>query len=210
MDRRELLKMIGLVTGAAVIGGDMILTGCSTETKDQANRFTQNDVDLLDEVAETIIPRTATPGAKDAAVGMFMTVMVNDCYKERDQQVFFEGMRQLNESAKEKFGGDFIDLAQEKREELLRLMENEARVHQENVDVFNDGQREKERQEFESGNLNFERDYMSSHYYIMMKQLTLLGFFTSEVGSTMALRHVTIPGHYEGCIPYKKGDRAWG
>jgi hypothetical protein len=42
-----------------------------------------------------------------------------------------------------------------------------------------------------------------------MKQLTMLGYFTSEVGSTQALRYVPVPGKYEGCIPYKKGDRAW-
>jgi hypothetical protein len=43
----------------------------------------------------------------------------------------------------------------------------------------------------------------------MMKELTLLGFFTSEVGATKALRYVAVPGKYEGCVDYKKGDRAW-
>jgi hypothetical protein len=43
----------------------------------------------------------------------------------------------------------------------------------------------------------------------MMKELTLWGFFSSEIGATQALRYVAIPGRYEGCIPYKKGDKAW-
>jgi hypothetical protein len=42
-----------------------------------------------------------------------------------------------------------------------------------------------------------------------MKELTLLGYFTSEVGATKALRYVPIPGRFDGCIPYKKGDKAW-
>ena len=48
-----------------------------------------------------------------------------------------------------------------------------------------------------------------NHYFSLMKQLTLLGYFTSEVGATQALRYVAVPGKYEGCIDYKKGDRAW-
>ena len=43
----------------------------------------------------------------------------------------------------------------------------------------------------------------------MIKQLTLWGYFSSEIGATQALRYVAIPGKYEGCIPYKKGDKAW-
>ena len=50
---------------------------------------------------------------------------------------------------------------------------------------------------------------MSPHYFSLMKQLTLLGFFTSEVGATKALRYVPVPGRYEGCVPYKKGDKAF-
>jgi hypothetical protein len=48
-----------------------------------------------------------------------------------------------------------------------------------------------------------------NHYFTLMKQLTLWGFFTSEPGATKALRYVAVPGRYEGCIPYKKGDKAW-
>jgi hypothetical protein len=47
------------------------------------------------------------------------------------------------------------------------------------------------------------------HYFTMMKQLTLWGYFTSEVGSKKALRYLPVPGKYEGCIPYTKGDKAW-
>ena len=63
---------------------------------------------------------------------------------------------------------------------------------------------------------NEQREYMKkkkadepSHYFRMMKELTLLGYFTSEIGCTQALRYVDVPGKYEGCVPYKKGDKAW-
>jgi len=47
------------------------------------------------------------------------------------------------------------------------------------------------------------------HYYTMIKQLTLLGFFTSKQGATLAMRHVSVPGRYDGALPYKKGDKAY-
>lgn len=43
----------------------------------------------------------------------------------------------------------------------------------------------------------------------MLRDLTVLGYFTSEIGATQALNYIEVPGRYEGCIDYKKGDKAW-
>jgi hypothetical protein len=43
----------------------------------------------------------------------------------------------------------------------------------------------------------------------MMKELTLLGFFTSEIGGTKVLSYAEVPGRYDACIPYKKGDAVY-
>ena len=91
MDRRELLKMVALATGGIVIGGEFFLAGCKNKDAAVAGMsFSKNDIVFLDEVAETIIPKTNTAGAKDAEVGKFMTMMVNDCYAEADQRIFHE------------------------------------------------------------------------------------------------------------------------
>jgi hypothetical protein len=47
------------------------------------------------------------------------------------------------------------------------------------------------------------------HYFSMLKQQVLFCFFTSQTGATKVLRHVSIPGRYDGDFPYKKGDKAW-
>jgi hypothetical protein len=47
------------------------------------------------------------------------------------------------------------------------------------------------------------------HYFRMMKELALLGFFTSEVGMTKAMRYVESPGRFDPCLPYKAGEKAW-
>jgi hypothetical protein len=100
MDRRELLKMITVLTGGAFIGGELLLTGCKNEPAMGGAVFNAEDVTFLDEVADTILPTTSSPGAKAAKVGQFMTVMVNDTYDEKDQKIFHEGIGKLNEAAK--------------------------------------------------------------------------------------------------------------
>jgi hypothetical protein len=54
-----------------------------------------------------------------------------------------------------------------------------------------------------------KKEEAPNHYFTMIKQLTLLGFFTSEVGCTKALRYLPVPGKYVGDYPYMQGDKAW-
>ena len=190
MDRRELLKMVAMLTGGMVIGGEVFLSGCNnTDTTAKtatSGAFSNDDIAFLDEVAETILPKTSTPGAKDAQVGAFMTVMVNDCYPEADQKIFHEGMKKLDDASNKLNNASFIKSTTEQRHALLVNLDKEAKEYQKT-----------------------KKEKDPNHYFSMMKQLTLLGFFTSKPGATQALRYVAVPGKYEGCIPYKKGDRAW-
>jgi hypothetical protein len=188
MNRREALSSVALLLGGTIVGAEVFLSGCSPADKNYGASltFTPDDVSYLDEIAETIIPATTTPGAKDAKVGQFMTVIVNDCYEDKDQKIFLDGMKKLNDAAKAKYSKNFVDLAPNDKHDFLVALDKEA------------------------------KDYMSkkkpedpSHYFRMMKELTLWGYFTSEPGATKALRYVAVPGRYDGCVPYKKGDKAW-
>jgi len=189
MNRRDALSRVALLLGGTVIGGEFFLSGCTSSDKKigQSVDFTADDIAYLDEVAETIIPATDTPGAKEAKVGTFMTVMVKDCYDEKQQKIFLEGMNKLNEASKQKFGGNgFMKITPEQRKELLNALDKEQKEY---------GKNKKKDDE--------------PHYFSLMKQLTLLGYFTSEPGATKALRYVPVPGRFEACMPYKKGDKAW-
>lgn len=201
--------MIAFVTGSAFIGGEMLLSGCTNGPGLGGTEFSADDIAFLDEVGETILPRTNTPGAKEAQVGQFMTVMVNDCYTPEEQATFHEGIRKLNEASEKKFKTGFMKATPEQRKELLIELDAEAKTYQREKGEFDRAQRQKEKEEFARGNVSFKRETKPSHYFAMMKQLTLLGFFTSKPGATEALRHVAVPGKYDGCLPYKKGDRAW-
>ena len=189
MNRREALSSVALLLGGTIVGAEAFLSGCTNSEKNigaAGLNFSPDDISFLDEVGETIIPTTSSPGAKAAKIGDFMKTIVNDCYEPKDQTIFVEGMKKLDEASKKKNGKSYLESTPEQRHALLVELDKEA------------------------------KDYMSkkkpeepSHYFRMMKELTLWGYFTSEVGATKALRYIAVPGRYEGCIPYKKGDKAW-
>jgi hypothetical protein len=210
MDRRELLKMIAVITGSAFIGGEFLLSGCkSNDAKIGGMIFTENDITFLDEVGETILPATKSPGAKAAQIGKYMEIMVNDCYDEADQKTFHEGIKKLDEASEKMFKTGFMEATPQQRHDLLVSLDTEAKDYQKTKADFDRTENEKEKAEIVKGNKDYKKEKKPAHYFTMMKQLTLHGFFTSKVGATEALRHVAVPTKYEGCIPYKKGDRAW-
>ena len=189
MDRREALRAVGLIMGGTVIGAQAFLSGCQSEKEDrQVNKlFTESDIKLLDEVGDTIIPETDTPGAKAVGIGSFIGMMVLDVYTERDQQTFKEGLEELRSGFEESYGHSFMEGTAKERHEYLSKL-NEELVALKNVKRNND---------------------QPEPYFRMIKELTLLGYFSSEIGSTQALRYIETPGRYDGCVPYEKGDRAW-
>ena len=130
MDRRELLKMIAVLTGGAVIGGDFLLQGCKNPASKTSLVFTDEDIAFLNEVAETILPATQTPGAKAAQVGRFMTVIVNDCYEEGEQKTFHEGIEKLDRACKEMHHARFMNVRPVDRHELLVALDKEAKDYQ--------------------------------------------------------------------------------
>lgn len=201
MDRRELLKMIGMATGAAFVGNAMAWTRVADATPPKAAGFSDDDLMLLNEVAETIIPRTDTPGAKDADVGRIMAVLVADCYLPAEQKVFREGMVKINNASESASGKPFLLLSKAERRDLLSDLNQQAyRYNRENRVSF---------WELSNPGSMPGKDVSLPHYFTLFKQLTLFGFFTSETGATQVLRYVAVPGRYDGEYPYKKGDRAW-
>lgn len=183
MNRRELLKMITAATGYAMIGSPLLLSGCVSGAY-TSEVFSADDVSLLAEVSETIVPRTDTPGAKDAEVAPFMTKIVDNCYSDPDQMTFHAGLRALRDESLARFSSPFESLSDEHRTALLTDLDIQARDYQRP----------------EGG---------SAHYFTMIKQLTLFSYFTSEIVQTQVLRHVPTPGRFDGCYPYQPGEKAW-
>lgn len=211
MDRRELLKMIAIVTGGAVVGGELLLTGCKTGAKSDAG-FSASNISLLDEIGDTIIPVTGeVPGAKAAEIGKYMQTMVTDCYTQAEQDAFMKGISSLEEACKKANSKSFMECTPQQRHDFLVSLEKEAKEYNKGRDERNKKNREALEKENEKLAWKDHKEFVSEppHYYTMMKQLTLSGYFSSKIGMTQALRHLPVPGKYDGAYPYKKGDRAW-
>jgi hypothetical protein len=210
MDRRELLKMIAVLTGGAVIGGEVFLSGCKTGAKTEAG-FTAANIMMLDEVGETIIPATSSPGAKAAQIGEFMKTIVTDCYTEKQQTAFMDGISKIEEACNKMHGKGFMKCSAEERHSFLVSLEKEAKAYNEKRDADDKPKKEANDEANKSLAWKDQKEFEGapSHYYTMMKQLTLWGYFTSKVGATQALQNFPVPGRYDGNMPYKKGEKAY-
>jgi hypothetical protein len=185
--RREAILRVGaLLGGMSLIGQSAWLAGCTQAVSASRELFSASDVVLLDEIADTILPETKTPGAKAAGVGQFIATMVTDTYDPREQRVFRDGLETLERESRKQNGGGFMASSPAQRLALLERLDREA--------------------------IEYMRQPSSSdrpHYFRMMKELTLLGYFTSEIGYTHAQRYVETPGRFDPCITYTVGDKAW-
>jgi len=194
IDRREAIRRVSaLLGGVALVGGNALLTASEQEQPRAAaaragvGRFTAQDIGFLDEVAETILPETKTPGAKAAQVGAFMALMVNETYDERDQRVFRDGMGKLDEKCRTMHGASFMAATSPQRLAVLEQLDREQKAY---MDAR-------------------KTDAAPAHYFRMMKELALLGYFTSEIGCTQAMRYVEAPGRFAPCVPYTPGETTW-
>jgi len=185
LSRREAIARLGLVLGGTLIGGDVWLRGDTVAGKTFVNDFTAADLALLDEIGETVIPATDTPGAKAVKISAFMVMMVNDCYDDAHHAAFKAGLTAINAASRAKFGHDFMAATPAERTALLNELDAEQRKHQ----------------------ATKAKD-APAHYFRMMRQLTIVGYFTSEIGATQALNFAEVPGRFDGNAPYQKGDRA--
>jgi hypothetical protein len=215
MNRRDAVQYISLLVGGTMIGGTAFLSGCKTKTG-VSMVFSDADISLLNEIAETILPATKTPGAKAAKVGQFMTVMVNDCYEAPDQKIFHEGLAKLDDASNDKNGKSFMESTPQQRHDLLVELDKKVKDYNSKINVYTEGLTTEQRtamvlQKNFTGEdpIADKRRENPDYYFQMMKELSLLGYFTSEIGCTEARRYVERPGSYNGDLPYKKGDKAF-
>ena len=190
--RREVMQsIVAMFGGAGLLDVDGLLAryaepGRKAVRESGVGVFSPDDVAFLDEVAETILPETSTPGARAAQAGAFMALMVTDTYSDRDQQVFRDGMKALDEASRRMNGKAFMEASPAQRLALLEAVD-------------------RARYGYQKGKKSGE----PPHYFSQMKWLAMLGYFTTEIGYTQALRYLETPGRYDPCVPYTAGEKIW-
>lgn len=186
MNRRDVIKRTAVLMGGIVSAPTImaIMKGCKAKpTVDwKPAFFTQEQAVTVTQVAEIILPATDTPGAKDVGVPAFIEEMIQKVYGQEDRDRFMTGLQSFTQEAEAKYDDAFIDL------EAAQQMEFVKQVH----------------------DVALQENAPKRPFILMVKELTVVGFFTSEPGATQVLQYEAIPGRYFGCKSLNEvGGKTW-
>ena len=203
MDRRTAISRVAIILGSTIIGADLFISGCKNEHVIQSETvLNETQIAYLNEVAETILPKTAASGgAKAANAGAFMKTMVRDCYSAENQKIFFAGLDKLEQSCEKMHGKGFLKCSPQEKQKLLITLDAQLKEDKIKNDLMQQKEVEKEKASQASGKPNYIKKIPPASYFAMIKQLTLLGYFTSEIGYKF-MGYVSVPGHYDGNVTY--------
>lgn len=185
MERKEAIKRTAALLGGVVFAPSLlgVLKGCSPSPGSWSPLlFDSGQVALTKALSETIIPKTDTPGALDAGVPAFIEKMVADYYSEEQKQFFLSGMDSFQQQCMDDNGLPFEQLS-EAEKHLYASEINRKAIAAEPLE--------------------------GTPFFLMFKELVLIGFFTSEAGATQVLRYNPVPGAYRGCVPLEEIGGAW-
>ena len=167
MNRREVIKNVALMLGGAfsaptLMAMDNWENAAKPNINGSAFSLTETQQKIVAEIAELIIPKTETVGAKDVGVPAFIEKMLKDCYKAPEHQSFMEGLTSMEKV-------NFLGLNTDEKRGVLKLLEQETK----------------------------KITGKTTPFWRLIKELTLLGYFTSEAGIKASFEYVQIPGKLE-------------
>jgi hypothetical protein len=177
MQRRTAIKQLAFACGAL-----LLIPSCMQDKSKAPFLLKKISIDsdqekLIAELAETIIPKTDTPGAKDVSAHLFALMMVDDCYKQEDQQKFIAGLKAFQLYSKKELSKSFNHCTKEERAHFLTGMDGK-KAGDDNIDYF----------------------------YTTVKKLTIQGYTTSKYFLTDLQVYQLVPGHFSGCVPVKNAS----
>lgn len=194
MNRRETLKMAAVVLGGVLSESlsAAVMAGVNPSGKVSRQLFDASGRKTLEILAELIIPETDTPGAIAAGVPDFIEVMVSDWYTDTERKVFLDGLHELSEYCQQTYGKKINDCSNDEQVSALQWSEQESKKYPAK----------------QSSPLSRAIDE-NSPFFTKIKELTVLGYYTSEVGAKQELRYNPMPMKYDGNLDFSDVGRQW-
>lgn len=199
MNRREVIQQVTWLMGGAISAPAVlaVLNGCSPKpgASWQPLFLSKEEGAMVEAVADLIIPRTDTPGAREVGVPAFIDVILKDVYPSEDQARFVSGLKDFDAEAQRAHDKPFLELQPAQQLSFLQQAHDAAAAAEKEQGAANDVPASQRKRPF----------------VLMMKELTLLGFFTSQVGVTQVLQYEPVPGRFQPCIPVAEAGngRTW-
>jgi gluconate 2-dehydrogenase gamma chain len=229
MDRREALARLAGAIGGTFASPTLaaLLSACerSGGADTTAAALSAEQKELVATVADHIIPRTDTPGAREVGVQDFIAEMMEKHYAPEERQRFLEGLDDLDDRARKANDATFLESTPEQQLAVLTALDREtfrprpaapsrpssAQIR-ETAEPGTTGSALPPEVAGDSESYKLEQPEprrSDAPFWRTMKELTLVGYYTSEPGATQELRHEAIPGRYEACVPLSQIGRAW-
>jgi gluconate 2-dehydrogenase gamma chain len=180
MDRRELIQRVAALMGGAISSSAIagVLAGCTATPVDADGKqsfLTADEMRTVAAMADQIIPKTDTPGAVDVGVPAFIDRMLAGYYQDKERAIIRTGLGAVSTDGAELAGKHFADLTSEQQ---VTLMTEYDRLAYSPRPAGSD-----------------------PHFFRMIKELTIIGFCTSEAGATKLMNYNQTPGPYRGDVP---------
>jgi len=189
--RRQALRRVGVLLGGIVSAPTVagVLSGCEPTSGSEwtPETLTAEQNEMVDAIAEIIIPATDTPGASAAQVNRFVDAMLTGSYPPEERDRFLKGLSSTDARCRDEYGASLLEMSGEQQQDLVGELDAET---------FGPGAPE-------------EADRENPSFFRMMKELTIIGYYTSEVGATQELKTNVVPGRYDGDVPYEEIGRSW-
>jgi hypothetical protein len=199
MERREALRLLGIAAALPLIPRESyaILRAARSEVDSGGalGTLTAKQNATVTRMAELILPETDTPGARAARVNEFIDLILTEWYNPEERARFLDGVANVDAISQKGFGKDFTECAETEQVKMLSEFDQAMAAETETLKSRPRAAR-------------MEPPQPTHNFFHMFKQLTLTGYFTSEVGAKQALHFQMIPGHYDGCVPLAPAGRS--
>ncbi len=201
MNRREFMQCAAILVGgvsASQLGfalseeQEVFLAAAPDYNKREVDFFSEAQRKIIAAMTEVVIPKTDTPGAIDAGVPNYIELMAADWFNVQEREIFLAGLADIETRIPSENGRPFDQLSADKQLSIMEDLESAAA--------------DSSWYDF----ANVQRDFISDAPFIcQFKELTIWGFFSSEIGSKQVLRHNTIPMYFDGDIPLSPDESSW-
>jgi hypothetical protein len=145
---------------------------------------------IIEALAEIIIPKTDTPGAKEAGVSDTILVLLKDCTPRPTQNRFIEGVKELINYSSSEYNKDFLHCTIKEQSSILRHFQKKGKP-------------------FKGMIGKIQNKFLGKSFYETLAEYTTYSYCTSELGATQGLSYVLVPGRYNGCITLDKNQKTW-
>jgi hypothetical protein len=194
MNRRQALERFALIAGGCLASNfaQAALKGANLHVSPAQSVLQPGQRKLVEQLTELVIPATDTPGAIEAGVPAFVDQIVSHWYTPGERDIFLQGLARLDNYCQHQWGRPFVSCDTTQQTQALTAEDESSRSYHETSQ-------------------RHAQDAPDEHspFFYKLKWLTVLGYYTSEVGATQELSYNPIPGHYEGDIDFDKVGRQW-